>query len=298
VRLVLCANPASGGGDASTDALAGRLRAHGATVTVRSIEDLGDPAGPVDPGRATALVDRADRLVVAGGDGSLGLAAAAAAAAGVPLAAIPTGTANDFARALELPSDLDAACALAADPDAAVVRLDLALSGDRPFVNAASAGLAPAAARRARPFKAALGPLAYAVGAARAAVSTPPLHVTVTVDGERAFAGDAWQLVIGNTGAFGGGSSTGGADPADGRLDVAVIPAGSRIGLARRAFGMKTGRLVQQDGVVHARGARVEVAPGDAPFNVDGEVCDCGAPARFTVRERAFDLVVAAGASA
>jgi diacylglycerol kinase family enzyme len=57
---------------------------------------------------------------------------------------------------------------------------------------------------------------------------------------------------------------------------------------------MKRGRLVQQDDVVHARGARVEVRAGDVAFNVDGELCRCGSPAVFTVRERAVGLVVGA----
>jgi diacylglycerol kinase family enzyme len=41
--------------------------------------------------------------------------------------------------------------------------------------------------------------------------------------------------------------------PDDRLLDVAVVPAGSRLGLARRAFGMRTGRLTEQDGVAHER---------------------------------------------
>jgi diacylglycerol kinase (ATP) len=291
VHLVLCANPASGGGSDSPEAIAAALRAQGATVAVREIGALGDPAQAVDAATATAVIDGAQRLVVAGGDGSIGLAASAAAAAGVPLAVIATGTANDFARALDLPADRDAACALAADPGAATRPLDLAAAGGRPFVNAAGAGLAPAAARSAKPFKKALGPLAYAVGAIHAGVTAQPLDVTVTVDGRRVFAGAAWQLVVGNTGAFGGGSSTGAADPGDGALDVAVVPAGSRLTLARRAHGMRTGRLVHQDDVAHARGAEVAVE-GAQTFNIDGEVCRPGAPATFTLQPRAFALVV------
>ena len=298
MHLVLCTNPASGGGSDAPEAIAAALRGRGATVTARAISDLGDPAASVDAATAAAVIGDAQRLVVAGGDGSIGLAASAAAAAGVPLAVVATGTANDFARALELPGDLDAACALASDPDAHVRALDLAAAGARPFVNAAGAGLAPAAARSAKPFKKALGPLAYAVGALHAGATTHPLAVTVTVDGNTVFDGDAWQLVVGNTGAFGGGSSTGAADPADGALDVAVVPAGSRLALARRAYGMRTGRLVHQDDVVHARGARVEVQARDAAaFNVDGEVCHPGPPATFTVRPRAFELLVPAGAT-
>ena len=50
---------------------------------------------------------------MAGGDGSIAPAAAAAGAAGLPLAVIPAGTANDFAHGMKLPLDLDEACRLA-----------------------------------------------------------------------------------------------------------------------------------------------------------------------------------------
>jgi diacylglycerol kinase family enzyme len=292
LRVLLCANPASGGAT-DPDDIAAALRSHGASPEIRSIEELGDPEqGDVADSPVVAAARAADRLVVAGGDGSLGLAAAAAVAAGVPLAVIPTGTANDFARALRLPRDLDEACALAADPGARLRRVDLAFAGRRPFLNAASAGLAPVAAREARPLKEGLGPLAYAVGALRAGLRASPLQARVVVDGTEAFAGEAWQVVIGSTGAFGGGSRTGDADPGDGRLDVAVVPAGPRIGLIRRAAAMRLGRLAAQDGVRHVLGREVLVhAPAQTSFNIDGELCRCERPARFTVTPRAVAVV-------
>jgi YegS/Rv2252/BmrU family lipid kinase len=289
VRLVLCANAASGGGSPAPPDLAAALRERGAAVDLRDIGDLGPPDRWPDDG---ALAAGADRLVVAGGDGSIGLAAAIAAHAGVRLAVVPTGTANDFARALGLPGDLGEACALAADPAAATRPLDLGDAGGRPFVNAASAGLAPVAAEAARPFKPVLGPLAYAIGALRAGATARPLDVRVEVDGAAAFAGRSWQVVVGNTGAFGGGSSTGAADPADGALDVAIVPAGPRVALVRRAYAMRAGRLAHQDDVVHARGAEVTVHGEGVRFNVDGEVCGCGRPARFAVRPSAVEVVV------
>ena len=60
-----------------------------------------------------AVACGADRVVVAGGDGSIAPVAAAAGAAGLPLAVVPAGTANDFARRLGLPDGLSAACRLA-----------------------------------------------------------------------------------------------------------------------------------------------------------------------------------------
>ena len=93
-------------------------------------------------------------------------------------------------------------------------RLELGrLADGRPFVNVASAGLASVAARRAAPLKPRLGPLAYAVGAVRAAATAAPLRCTVRADGETVYEGAAWQVIVAVTGAFGGGSDVGAADP-------------------------------------------------------------------------------------
>jgi len=92
-----------------------------------------------------------ERIAVAGGDGTLGPVAELAGSLGVPLAVIPTGTANDFARAHGLPTDHVEAARLAASGES-LRALELGrLADGRPFVNVASAGLASVAARRAQP---------------------------------------------------------------------------------------------------------------------------------------------------
>ena len=176
---------------------------------------------------------------------------------------IPAGTANDFARATGLPRDRVAAAELAVT-GTELRRYELGRLGDgHPFVNVASAGLASVAARRADPLKPRLGPLAYAAGAVHAAVAAAPLPCTVRADGATVFEGEAWQVIVAVTGAFGGGSGVGAADPSDGVLDVAVIPAGSRIGLARRAWGLKRHTIAEQRGVEHHRGRVLELRVPD-----------------------------------
>lgn len=263
MRIALAANPGSGS-DTDRDGIARRLRE-------RDVEVV-DAEAP------------AERLAIAGGDGTVGVAAALAARRGIPLAVLPTGTANDFARALGIPLDLDEAVALAADPEADERTIDLAWlepanGGERRvFLNAASAGLSPYAAGHADGLKARLGPLAYAVGALRAGFTAPPVACRVRADGEEVFAGKAWSVNVAGTGAFGGGSSVGGADPGDGRLDVVAAPARSRAGLVRLAWGMRTGRLADQSHVSCGRGRRIEVVADDpqTPFNVDGELVEGG----------------------
>src|SRR4051812_49900954 len=99
VRIALAANPAAGGA-VDPAALARAMPAEVLTVGIGELE------------RAAAW--RPDRLAVAGGDGTIAPVAELAGRLGVPLAVIPAGTANDFARAHGLPADPVAAAALAA----------------------------------------------------------------------------------------------------------------------------------------------------------------------------------------
>ncbi len=281
MRIALVVNKASGGGTDPHE-LERAMRERGAEVTTCGCEreDL-DRIPAAEP----------ERIVVAGGDGTVAAVAELAGRLGVPLGVIPAGTANDFVRANGLPLDPVEAAAHAVS-GTELRRLELGRLGDgRPFVNVASAGLASVAARRAAPLKPRLGPLAYGVGAVRAAATASPLQCTVRVDDALVFEGGAWQVILAVTGAFGGGSRVGAADPEDGVLDVAIIPGGSRIGLARRAWGLKRHTIAEQRGVEHHRGdvIAVDVPPG-TEFNADGEVRDAGLE-RVTVERDAYELV-------
>jgi diacylglycerol kinase (ATP) len=280
VHLTLVANT-DAGSQTDADAIADALRAAGADVRLLDIEDADRAARGL-----------CDRVVVAGGDGSLGAVAAVAGSAHLPIAVIPTGTANDFARALELPADQAAAVALAADPSACSRSVEVARAGRRPFLNAASCGLSVIAARRGEPLKRRLGSMAYAAGAVQAGLTGQPRHARVIADDVVVHDGPAWQVVVAATGAFGGGSGIAEADPCDGLLDVVVLEAGSRVDLARRAFGLRTGRITQQPGVTHTRARRIEVkVSGGTCWNVDGEICRLGA-VTFTGDRDAVEVIV------
>lgn len=270
MKIALVTNPASG---SATD-----LDAPDHVLRVA----IGDPIPP-----------EAERVIVAGGDGSIGPYAAEAGERGIPIGVVPVGTANDFARFHGLPADPAEALELAM-AGRATRRLELARMDGRPFVNVASGGLAPVAAEKAEPLKKALGPFAYAVGAVAAGVTGDPFQCLVRVDGETVFDGEAWQLIVASSGAFGGGAEVEEADPRDGRIDVVAVPAGSRLTLPGRAIAMRRGDLAGQDDVTHATGhaIHVEVQP-ETRFNVDGEVVACErGTVEFTVKPAAFDLVV------
>lgn len=277
--VALVANERAGSNDAAQ--CADRLRAFGADVLRFGVDET-----------ENAAASGADRLVVAGGDGSIGPAAAAAGRAGIPLAVVPAGTANDFASRLGLPSNITAACRLAVH-GTRLKSMELGwMNDERPFVNVASAGLPAPAAERASGWKDKLGPLAYAAGALSAGVTAKPLTCLVLCNGRELLAGEAWQVTVAASGAFGAGASIEEADPVDGALEVVAIEAGSRIGLVSLAYHLRRGTLTSHPHAFHLHCDQAEVqVPDCTRFNVDGELVTVG-EARFKAVKGAFRLVV------
>lgn len=103
---------------------------------------------PCEPAHLTATARRLasqgfDAVVAAGGDGTVSAVAAGLAGTAMPLAVIPLGTLNHFAKDLAMPLELgDAARAIR---DGADERVDVGEVNGRVFVNNSSIGLYPEA---------------------------------------------------------------------------------------------------------------------------------------------------------
>jgi diacylglycerol kinase family enzyme len=128
----LLVNPRSGDGKAGRVGLVEAARGMGVRVHVLEAGD--DPAGLA----RAAVAGGADAVGVAGGDGSMGLVAAVAVEAGVPFVCVPSGTRNHFAGDLGLDRG-DPLAALGAFAGTER-RVDVAMVGDRVFVNNVSLG--------------------------------------------------------------------------------------------------------------------------------------------------------------
>jgi len=119
-------------------------RAGNADAARGALESVGDfdvrdvpPATLADRVRA-AIADGARRILVAGGDGSIGSAAGAIAGTGIELAILPCGTLNHLARDLSLPLNLEEAAQVAKTGRS--VAVDAAVVNDRIFLNTSSVG--------------------------------------------------------------------------------------------------------------------------------------------------------------
>lgn len=86
-----------------------------------------------------AVKEGATRVAAVGGDGTVSAAAAAVANTDVELIVIPAGTLNHFAKDNGIPTDLDAACAVAIS--GTIKRADVAWVNGRLFLNTSSVGV-------------------------------------------------------------------------------------------------------------------------------------------------------------
>ena len=105
----------------------------------------------------------------------------------------------------------------------------------------------------------------------------------MTADGERAFAGDTWQVMVASSGASARECASRAPTRVTAHSTWWCSRQDPRTDLIRRGWWMRQGRIATQPGAVHARAAALDVeVPDGTPFNVDGEV-ELG-PTRFSVR--------------
>ncbi|RJQ92292.1 diacylglycerol/lipid kinase family protein [Amycolatopsis panacis] len=131
---VLLMNAKSGGGKVEKFGLEAEARKRGVrTVLLRQGDDLSELA-------ERAVTNGADVLGMAGGDGSQALVADVARRHGIPFVCVPAGTRNHLALDLGLDRD-NVVGALDAYGHAYERTIDLAMLGDRVFVNNASLGV-------------------------------------------------------------------------------------------------------------------------------------------------------------
>ena len=240
-------------------------------------------------------------LILGGGDGSVSSVVDFLANHRIVLGLLPLGTANDFARTLEIPADVEKACETIVKGK--VVDVDLGLAGDNYYVNVASVGLSVGVTRALSPgLKRTIGALAYPTAAIRAFLSHEPFSARLTFpegDHEPVEYGRLLQVAVGNGRFYGGGMVVAPQSGIDDRnLDVYAIELGRRRDLFGAARYLKSGDFIRNESVRQYRTERVrlETEP-DLPINIDGEVV-ARTPQDFSVAHNALKVIVPPGSTA
>lgn len=294
-RVAVVVNTAARSGARALPLVEQALRGRAGDVTVHAAQGGGGLAAAID----AALADGPDLLVVGGGDGTVGCAAARVAHTGTALGVLPLGTANDFARTLGIPTALPAAVRTLTEGH--VVDVDLGRVDGRAYLNVASLGLSVAVTRRLTPgLKRRLGRFAYPVATLAAYRSHRPFAARLELaEGATLELDDLLQVAVGNGRHYGGGltvSPTASVD--DHLLDVYAVERGRLRDHVSVARLLRTGHLVEHERVHHVTARRVRLVT-DEPLevNLDGEIA-ATTPATFEVDRNALHVVVPQGSGA
>ena len=230
-------------------------------------------------------------MVVAGGDGTINAAASGIIATGLPLGVLPLGTANDFARSIDLPRDVEAAARIIAD--GFTHKVDVGQVNGHFFCNVASVGLAADLAKnlttdRKRRF----GRLSYAMTAGNVLLRATPFHATLMI-ADRRITVRTLQIAVGNGRFYGGGNVVAPHAQIDaGSLDLYSLEFAQVWRMALMIPSFQSGGHGAMREVRTARGARFEVSTRHPrPVNADGELVT-QTPATFTQMPTALTVFV------
>ncbi|GAA4532883.1 lipid kinase [Chelativorans composti] len=285
-RTLLLVNPGAGRGEETLAPVIDRFRRSGLQVTLESFEALPALRQDIDRLRSTH-----DQLVICGGDGSISSAAGAVMESGLPMGILPMGTANDLARTLQIPLELEEAAGVIL---AGRLRpIDVGTVNGHTFFNIASIGLSTELARRldAR-MKRRFGRLSYALTAIQVLLSARRFRARIAANGHSRTV-KTYQIAVGNGVHYGGGNVISQAAAIDdGRLDLYSLEMRSLWKLVLMFPAFRAGR--------HGAWKEVRTARSDAfvietrrplPVNADGEIVTT-TPARFRTHPGAVSVFV------
>lgn len=283
-RALVLVNPKARRGTEAIEPLTQRLEAGGLAVTVEPFDALPEIARDI-----VRLRDRADLVIVCGGDGSISSAAMAVIESGLPLGIIPMGTANDLARTLGVPADLGRAAHVIAAGHTR--RIDVGTVNGHAFFNVASIGLSTELARKLDPdLKRRFGRLGYAVAAAKVLSGAEKFKAHITEKGQRIDV-STYQVAVGNGRHYGGGNVVeASAAIDDGHLDLYSLETGNVWKLAMMMRSFRAGRHGAWSEVRTARCIEFDIETDHPlPINADGEIVS-QTPAHFKTLPQAIEI--------
>ena len=273
-RVIL--NPSSGRerGEGAAAEISAALRKKYSGVEV--VFTHGD--GDAEEGARQALRDGCSAIFVAGGDGTLNEVVNGVAAAGgleaVQFGVVPLGTGNDFATALGIPLETDAALEMLLE--GREIRSDLGSVNGRLFLNTSGGGYVAEVSVNVTPqLKTYTGRLAYIIGGAQALFEYEPVRATVTTEpGHMRLGLGLYAFAVCNSRLIGGGRLI--APHAiidDGLLDVCLIESMTAVEFVALGRKVADGGHVDDPRVRYVQASSIIIElDRETKINTDGEV--------------------------
>ena len=246
---------------------------------------------------AEAVRRGCDLVVAAGGDGTINevLNGVANDFGRVSFAILPLGTANDFARTINVPADVPAAIDIfLAGQTERVDVIRYTGAETRYFLNVSAGGFSGLVNEALTDeMKQTWGPLAYLRSAAGVLPNLTDYRTFIACDDEPEEKLHLYNMVVANARYVAGGIPIAPeAQLNDGLADVVIVPAASMLELAVLGPQILLGAHLASELVLFRRARKVFVRsePG-MWFNVDGELI-ANVPATFEVLPQVLNLIV------
>lgn len=290
VRALLIVNPKSRqGAEAELDEGVESLRRAGMLV-----EHLTSHSAEESQEAVRQRRESIDLVIMGGGDGTIRSMAGTLLDCGLALGVLPLGTANDLARSLGVPRQLDEAFAVLASNHRR--RIDVGEVNGAYFFNVANMGLGVHVTEELNgEVKKRWGVFSYLRALCRAIARRDRFSVTMTLDGKRVRL-RSMQLAVGNGRYYGGGNVVHEQASIDSGLLClySIRPQRVRDFLLLAPL-LRNGRQHTDQRVYCATGRDIHISTGSRKMEVhaDGEPLT-QTPARFRVRPGALEVVAPA----
>ena len=283
-KTVIILNPAAGSEQAE------RWRER-----IKSIAPGGDLFTTSRSGEAETLARRAadkgfEKIVAAGGDGTVNEVVNGLVGSGATLGLLPMGTVNVFAMELGLPMhDLELCWDIIQDENTRLV--DLPSANGKYFVQLAGVGLdAQVVKETSLAFKRSFGPLSYLISAAQIAARRPP---RLFIESENASIDEGSFVLVGN-GRFYGGPFPFFKHAAidDGLFDVVVFKRLGYLEIIKYLQDVVFSSDIHVPEIEYFQTRRLRVdSDQSVPVELDGElVGNC--PVEFSLHEQSLRVLV------
>ena len=268
MQVLVIGNPIAGTGQAERliSRFTRRLEHRGHNVQILMTTRAGEALE-----RARSVQGDLDRLVVAGGDGTVNeVINGLADPSRIPILHLPTGTANQLARSLELPFDAEKLVGIL--EQGRIRRIDMGLAGSRRFLLLVSSGFDARVAEEVKKCRgSALGYSGYLFPILKAFASHRQARLDVIVDEKERIGG--CNVMALKVREYGGAFVFAEEARLDsGRFEVCVFEQGSLGWMSLYAVAGLVGKAAEVPGVIHrsARTVRIE-SEEPVPVEIDGD---------------------------
>ncbi|QVY62068.1 diacylglycerol kinase [Cytobacillus gottheilii] len=240
-----------------------------------------------------AVERRFDLIVAAGGDGTINeVVNGIAEQEFIPkLGILPTGTTNDFARALHIPRDIEAAADIIAKGDS--IPVDIGRINEKYFINIAGGGrITELTYEVPSKLKTMIGQLAYYLKGIEMIPSIRSTEVSIEYDGKM-FEGEAMLFLVGLTNSVGGFEKLApNASINDGLFSLLILKKTNLADFIRIATLALRGEHVNDPHVIYTQANRIKVHSTEkVQLNLDGEFGGL-LPAEFVNLYRHLEVLV------